>query len=67
MNAINCAEMCANGCILGDQCPHLEYLKTAQKFIAEKSIDQLLQIAASRFDPPAPELTEPDFKETQDR
>jgi hypothetical protein len=64
MNNINCAEMCANGCVLGDKCPHLEYLKTAQKFIAEKSIDQMLEISASRFEQPAPELAERDFRET---
>ncbi len=63
MNTINCAEMCANGCILGDQCPHLEYLKVAQKFIEEKSIDQLIQIAESRFDPPNPEVADGDFKD----
>jgi hypothetical protein len=64
MNTINCVEMCTNGCILGDKCPHLEYLKTAQRFIAEKSIDQMLQIAESRYDKPAPELAERDLRET---
>jgi hypothetical protein len=63
MNTINCAEMCANGCVLGEKCPHLEYLKEAQKFIKEKSIDRLLEIAESRYDRPAPELAEQDFKE----
>jgi hypothetical protein len=64
MNNINCAEMCANGCVLGDKCPHLEYLKKAQKFIEEKSIEQMIQIAESRYENPAPELAERDFMET---
>jgi hypothetical protein len=60
MDAINCKELCANGCILGDKCPHLEYLAKARKFIEETSIESIIQIAASRFDPPTPEPIEPD-------
>ena len=42
---VNCAVDCVNGCILGDDCPHQEYKKAASKFIAEKSIDDLIKIA----------------------
>jgi len=42
---INCAEACVNGCVLGDQCPNLEYKAKAAKFIEEKSLDEMLAIA----------------------
>jgi hypothetical protein len=42
---INCAEACANGCVLGDQCPNLEYREAASKFIDETPLDQMLEIA----------------------
>jgi len=51
---VNCQEECKNGCILGDQCPHLEYLAQARKFLAENSIDKLIEISDSRFLPPKP-------------
>ncbi len=53
MSTVNCKEECVNGCILGDKCPHLEYLATARKFIAEHSVDRMIEIADSRFNPPA--------------
>jgi hypothetical protein len=43
---VNCAEACVNGCILGEQCPHLQYREAAAKFISETSMDQILEIAA---------------------
>jgi hypothetical protein len=45
---VNCAEECVNGCILGDNCPHLEYRQAAAKFISETSIDEMVEIAAER-------------------
>lgn len=42
---INCAEACVNGCILGDKCPHQEYAKEASNFIANTSLDKILEIA----------------------
>ncbi len=51
--AVNCAEACVNGCILGDKCPHRAYVAEASKFVAETSMDQILDIAqksvAKRF------------------
>ena len=42
---INCAVDCANGCILGDRCPHKEYQQEATKFINNTSLDKMLEIA----------------------
>ncbi|MBF2087899.1 MAG: hypothetical protein EA367_11105 [Leptolyngbya sp. DLM2.Bin15] len=42
---INCAEACVNGCVLGDQCPNLEYRAQASQFIASTSLDDMLAIA----------------------
>ena len=42
---INCAEACVNGCVLGDQCPNLEYKAQATKFIEETSLDKMLEMA----------------------
>ncbi len=42
---INCAEACVNGCVLGNECPHLEYVHQASNFIKETSLDQMLAIA----------------------
>lgn len=42
---INCAEACVNGCVLGDQCPNLEYKAQASQFIEETSLDDMLAIA----------------------
>ncbi len=49
---INCKETCINGCVLGDHCPNLQHLATTRKFMAETSIERMLQIAAERFLPP---------------
>jgi hypothetical protein len=51
---VNCQEECTNGCILGDQCPNLEYVAKARKLLADTSIDKLIEISASRFLPPEP-------------
>jgi hypothetical protein len=42
---INCAEVCVNGCVLGDNCPNLQYKEQAAKFIQETSLDDMLAIA----------------------
>ena len=54
---INCAEACVNGCVLGDQCPNLEYKAKAAKFISETSLEQMLEMAENairkrRTEPP---------------
>ncbi len=45
---INCAVDCANGCILGEACPHREHLAATSQFLQEKSMDQILAIAEER-------------------
>lgn len=42
---INCAEMCVNGCVMGDRCPNLKYREQATQFIQERSLDEMLAIA----------------------
>lgn len=42
---INCAEACVNGCVLGNQCPNMQYREQASHFIQETSLDDLLAIA----------------------
>lgn len=42
---INCAVACVNGCVLGDRCPHRDYAQAATKFVAETSLDAMLNIA----------------------
>lgn len=49
---VNCQEECTNGCILGDQCPNLEYLAKARKLLEETPLDKLIEISDSRFLPP---------------
>ncbi|HLP91636.1 MAG TPA: hypothetical protein VK184_24000 [Nostocaceae cyanobacterium] len=46
---IDCATACANGCVLGDKCPNLEYKAEASKFIEETSLDKMLEIAEERL------------------
>ncbi|MBW4468194.1 MAG: hypothetical protein KME07_22435 [Pegethrix bostrychoides GSE-TBD4-15B] len=43
--AINCAQACVNGCILGEQCPNQEYRDQTAKFIQETPLDQMLAMA----------------------
>lgn len=45
MTEINCAEMCQNGCVLGDECPNREYTEQASQFISDTPLDQMLAIA----------------------
>ena len=53
---VNCAVECANGCILGDECPNQEYAAEASKFINDTSLDNMLEMAeAARLK----KLTEP--------
>ena len=41
---INCARsLQKNGCVLGDQCPNLKYTEAASKFIANTSLDTILE------------------------
>jgi len=42
---INCEQACANGCVLGNQCPHREYAAQASQFINNTSLDQMLEMA----------------------
>jgi len=42
---VNCAEACVNGCILGDECPNLEYKAQAAQFIENTSLDKMLEMA----------------------
>jgi len=42
---VDCARDCVNGCVLGDKCPNTEYKAQASKFIQEKTLDQMLEIA----------------------
>ncbi len=54
-STINCREACVNGCVLGDRCPNRQYLEKTRQFMANTSIERLLEIAASRFAPPPEE------------
>jgi hypothetical protein len=45
MATVNCEIECVDGCILGDQCPNLEYKAQATKFIEETSLDTMLAMA----------------------
>lgn len=43
--SVNCAVECANGCILGDDCPNKTYVQEANQFMQETSLDKMLEIA----------------------
>ena len=61
---VDCAVECVNGCILGDECPHQEYRNAADKFIQEKSMDDLIKIAEDSLVERmtrAPKFTTPDL------
>lgn len=45
METVNCAEVCKDGCVLGDKCPNLEYKDQASKFIDETPLDKMLEMA----------------------
>ncbi len=42
---VNCAVDCVNGCVLGDQCPNLEFRDQASEFINKTSLDDMLAMA----------------------
>ena len=42
---VNCAVDCKDGCVLGNDCPNLKYTAEASKFIADTSLDKLLELA----------------------
>lgn len=42
---VNCAEMCQNGCVLGDKCPNREYSQQTSEFINDTPLDKMLEIA----------------------
>ncbi len=46
MADINCAVDCIDGCILGDQCPHKDTQQETSQFIANTSLDDMLEMAA---------------------
>ncbi len=48
--APNCVELCINGCVLGDQCPHRPYQAQTAQFLQGKSIDDILAIAEARIE-----------------
>ncbi|MGA7953603.1 MAG: hypothetical protein WCA07_08785 [Gloeobacterales cyanobacterium] len=68
---INCAEACVNGCILGDQCPHLETAKAAREYINNTDWDTIMETAAvytARGAAPPPDLDSlinPDLKRSE--
>ncbi len=42
---VNCEVECVAGCVLGDECPNLEFKAQASKFIEETSLDKILEMA----------------------
>ncbi|MBU6230334.1 MAG: hypothetical protein KGQ93_11650 [Cyanobacteria bacterium REEB459] len=42
---INCAVDCQQGCVLGDRCPNRDHSANAARFIADTSLEQMLEIA----------------------
>jgi hypothetical protein len=42
---INCAEMCKEGCVAGDECPNREYISQASQFINDTPLDKMLEMA----------------------
>ena len=45
LDQVNCAVDCADGCVLDERCPHQEYQNQASKFIADTSLDKMLEMA----------------------
>ena len=50
MTEINCAEACVNGCALGDDCPNIEARQQASQFVANTSLDKMLELAQERLE-----------------
>jgi hypothetical protein len=46
-SVVDCATACVAGCILGDECPNLEYKEQASQFIQSTSLEKMLEIAES--------------------
>ncbi len=44
-DASQCAELCQNGCIKGDDCPNLEFKAQATRFIKATPLDQMIAMA----------------------
>lgn len=42
---VDCAKDCVNGCVLGDNCPNLEYKSQAMKFVNDTPLDKMHEIA----------------------
>ncbi|MBF2097493.1 MAG: hypothetical protein IGQ88_03830 [Gloeomargaritaceae cyanobacterium C42_A2020_066] len=42
---VNCAVDCIDGCVLGDDCPHREHLAAALRFIAQTSVDDMVELS----------------------
>ena len=67
---INCAEACVNGCVLGDQCPHLETAKAARDYINNTDWDTIMETAAvytarGAAPPDLDRLINPDLKRNE--
>jgi hypothetical protein len=67
---VNCAEACVNGCVLGDQCPHLEAAKAAREYIKNTDWDTIMETAAvyaaRGVEPPdIDSLINPDLKRSE--
>ncbi len=43
--APNCAETCVQGCILGDDCPHLVHLEKTREYILNTPWNELMDTA----------------------
>ena len=43
--AVNCAVECVAGCVLGEECPNLEFKNQASEFIQSTSLDKMLEMA----------------------
>jgi hypothetical protein len=42
---VNCETDCVNSCLLGDDCPKREFREQAAQFIADTSLDTMLEMA----------------------
>ncbi len=69
---VNCAEVCVNGCVLGDKCPHLEAAQAAREYIKNTDWETILETAAvytsggAREEPPdIDSLINPDLKRNE--
>jgi hypothetical protein len=42
---IDCKVQCVNGCVLGDECPNVEFREATSKFIEDTPLDKMLEMA----------------------